>query len=227
MSSDRIPPLVITISASYGAGGSEVGPLLAERLGVPFIDRAIPAAVSDRLSVSLDEALAREEPPHGTLSRLISHLAPATLAVYGGHVAPELIQNDETFRVATERVLHDYASRGAIILGRGAAVVLREVEHVMHVRLDGPRERRVSQAMRLLSIDRATAAGQMRSADLSREAYVRHWYHTDPHDPRLYDLMIDSTSITLDACVDVIVRASASRVSPTAGPSGPEPDQAS
>jgi cytidylate kinase len=226
MSSDRIPPLVITISASYGAGGSEVGPLLAERLGVPFVDRAIPAAVSNRLSVSLDEALAREEPPHGALSRLISHLAPATLAVYGGHVAPELIQNDETFRVATERVLHDYASRGAIILGRGAAVVLREVEHVMHVRLDGPRERRVLQAMRLLHIDRATAEGQMRRADLSREAYVRHWYHTDPQEPSLYHLMIDSTSRTLDACIEVIAVASASRLPSSPVPSRPEPGRA-
>jgi cytidylate kinase len=226
MSSDRVPPVVITISASYGAGGSEVGPLLADRLGVPFVDRAIPAAVSDRLSVSLDEALAREEPPHGTLSRLISHLAPSTLAVYGGHVAPELIQNDETFRVATERVLHDYASGGAIILGRGAAVVLREVAHVMHVRLDGPPERRVLQAMRLLQIDRHTAEDQMRHADLSREAYVRHWYHTDPHDSSLYHLMIDSTSITLDACIEVIARASASRVPPNPGPSHTEPGQA-
>ncbi len=223
----RVSPLVITISASYGAGGSEVGPLLAERLGVPFVDRAIPAAVSDRLAVSLDEALAREEPPHGTLRRLISHLAPATLAVYGGHVAPELIQNDETFRVATERVLHDYAATGAIILGRGAAVVLREIAHVMHVRLDGRRERRVLQAMRLLHVDRHTAETQMRNADLSREAYVRHWYHTEPQDPGLYDLVIDSTAITLDACIELIALASASRVAPTAGRSGPEPGQAS
>lgn len=211
MSTERVPPLVITISASYGAGGSEVGPLLAERLHVPFVDRAITVAVSERLSVSLDEALAREEPPHGSLSRLISQLAPATLAVYGGQVAPELIQNDETFRVATERVLHDFATTGAIILGRGAAIVLREVPHVMHVRLDGPQELRILQAMRLLQIDRRTAEVQLRNADLSREAYVRQWYNTDPRDPGLYHLTIDSTSITLDACIDVIALASASR----------------
>jgi cytidylate kinase len=211
MSSESVPPLVITISASYGAGGSEVGPLLADRLGVPFVDRAIPAAVSDRLSVSIDEALAREEPLTGTLSRLISRLAPATLAVYGGHIAPELIQDDETFRVVTERVLHEYASAGAIILGRGAAAVLCEVAHAMHVRLDGPPERRVLQAMHVLDIDRATAERQMRNADLSREAYVRHWYQTDPRDPGLYDLMIDSTSIPLDACIELIALASESR----------------
>jgi cytidylate kinase len=218
MSSERPVPRVITISASYGAGGSEVGPLLAERIGVPFVDRAIPATVSDRLDVPLDEALAREEPPHGTLSRLIAHLAPATLAVYGGTVSPELTQDAETFRVETERVLHEYAAAGAIILGRGAAVVLREVPHATHVRLDGPRELRVLQAMRMRSIDRATAERQMRNADLSREAYVRHCYRTDARDPSLYHLIIDSTSIEIDACIELIVLASASRLPPTPPP---------
>jgi cytidylate kinase len=212
MSSERVAPVAITISASYGAGGSEVGPRLADHLGIPFVDRAIPAAVSDRLSVSLDEALAREEPPHGTLSRLISHLAPATLAVYGGHVPPELVQSDERFRIVTERVLHEHAATGAIILGRGAAVVLSGVAHVTHVRLDGPRERRILQAMRLRGIDRATAERQLRSADLSREAYVRHWYRVDARDPSLYHLLIDSTSVTLDACMELIALTSASRL---------------
>ena len=32
---------VVTVSATYGAGGALVAPLLAERLGVPFADRLI------------------------------------------------------------------------------------------------------------------------------------------------------------------------------------------
>jgi cytidylate kinase len=222
VSAERVPPIGITISASYGAGGSAVGPILADRLGVPFVDRAIPAAVSNRLSVPLDEVLAREEPPHGALSRLIAHLAPATIATYGGPVSPELMQNDETFRAVTERVLREYAFTGAIILGRGAAVVLREVAHVTHVRLDGPRELRILQAMRLQDIDRAEAERQTRNADLSREAYVRHWYHADPRDPSLYHLVIDSTSVTLEACVELIALASASRLALTSDAARPE-----
>ncbi len=222
MSSDPVTPRVITISASYGAGGSEVGPRLADRLGVIFVDRAIPTAVSDRLSVSLDEALAREEPPHGAITRLIAHLVPATLAVYGGTVSPELKQNDDTFRATTEGVLHEYASAGAIILGRGAAVVLRDVPHATHVRLDGPPELRILRAMRLQGLDRAAAESQMRNADLSREAYVRHWYRTDPRDPALYHLLIDSTAISLDTCTDIIALASAAR-SPSAPDTGRAP----
>jgi cytidylate kinase len=201
------PPRAITISASYGAGGSEVGPLLAQRLQVPFLDRAIPREVSDRLAVPIEEALACEEPPAWAMTRLLSQLAPAALAVYGGPALPEFVGGDESFRIETERVLHQHAARGAIILGRGAAAVLRDVPHAMHVRLDGPEEARVRQAMGLERIARDEAETRMSRADLSREAYVRHWYHIDPEDPRLYHLVIDSTFFPLEGCVDLIARA--------------------
>ena len=42
---------LVALSASYGAGGSVIGSALAEPLGVPFIDRAIPLAVADHLHV--------------------------------------------------------------------------------------------------------------------------------------------------------------------------------
>ncbi len=46
----------MAISASYGAGGSRIAPALAERLGVPFVDRAIPMAVAQELDISYDDA---------------------------------------------------------------------------------------------------------------------------------------------------------------------------
>ena len=45
------PPLhrpVVTLAALYGAGGSVVGPQVAQRLGVPFLDRGISQAVAFR-----------------------------------------------------------------------------------------------------------------------------------------------------------------------------------
>jgi shikimate kinase len=43
--SGQHPPLV-TLASLYGAGGSVVGPRVAERLGVAFLDRAIPDRVA-------------------------------------------------------------------------------------------------------------------------------------------------------------------------------------
>ena len=42
MSSDLVR--LVTVSATYGAGGAVVAPALAERLGVPFVQRATNSA---------------------------------------------------------------------------------------------------------------------------------------------------------------------------------------
>ena len=52
---------VVTFSAAYGAAGAEVAPAVAQRLGLPFHDRAIPAQVAGRLGVPVEEAEANDE----------------------------------------------------------------------------------------------------------------------------------------------------------------------
>lgn len=52
---------IVTISSSYGAGGSVVGPALARALGVPFLDRAVPARVASGARLSTEEAAVEED----------------------------------------------------------------------------------------------------------------------------------------------------------------------
>jgi cytidylate kinase len=203
---------VVTISASYGAGGSVVGPQLAERLGVPFLDRAIPVAVARQLEVSVDEAISQEEVPRDTFTRWMSHFAPA-VQLFGGAPIPHEVtaMHDEQFRVATEKVLREYAENGAVILGRAGAVVLHEWPGALHVRLDGAPERRLEQAMRILEVDADEARRELKTSDVAREGYVKHWYGVDARDPSCYDVVLDSTRLPLDACVELLARAVAAR----------------
>lgn len=198
---------VVTISAPYGAGGSVVGPRLAERLGVPFVDRAIPAAVSRRLDMPLQEALAHDQLTHRMLSRWMSYLVPAAQVWAGATMGVPTPAEEQSFLEATEAALREYAARGGVILGRAGAIVLRDARGALHVRLDGPDARRVRQAMKLEGVDQETAQREMRASDVARHAYVQNWYRVDPRDPRHYHLVIDSTSITLDGCVELIVQA--------------------
>jgi hypothetical protein len=82
---------VVTLSASYGAGGSQVGPRLAERLGVAFLDRVIPTAVAERLAVPLDDALAHDDAVRSVLERLLLRFAPAAQAFSGAAAPTELV----------------------------------------------------------------------------------------------------------------------------------------
>ena len=90
-------------------------------------------------------------------------------------------------------------------------MILRDHPTALHVRLDGPRERRIGQAVRLLGIDRATAEREQAHTDHAREAYGRHFYRVDVRDPDLYHLTIDTTMIGLDTALELIALAAKSR----------------
>jgi cytidylate kinase len=200
---------LVTLSASYGAGGSQVGPALAERLGVTFVDRAIPTAVAERLSVPLDEALAHDESLGDAIGRLSSSFA--LLPELAGAMVHADLLAEEDYRRETERAIREHAVGGAVVLGRAGQLVLRDEPGVLHVRLDGPPERRLAQAMGMEGVDRATAERHLKETDRARQAYVQHFYGADPRDARLYHLILDSTVLPLDACVDLIARAAEAR----------------
>jgi cytidylate kinase len=191
---------VVTLSASYGAGGSRIGPALAERLGVEFLDRAIPARVAERLAVSLDAALAHDESLGDAIGRFVSSFAmlPELAAV----MAQAGVPAGEDFRVNTEAIIREHAAEGAVVLGRAGALVLRDHPGALHVRLDGPAERRVERMMREQGLDRAEAERLRKDADRAREAYVRHFYGADARDPALYHMVVDSTRLPVGAVVE-------------------------
>ena len=202
---------IVTVSASYGALGSEVGPRLAERLGVPFLDRAIPSEVAERLAIPLEEAAARDESIGGLFSRMAMRLAPVGQAFGATATAIDAV-DEETFRRTTEAIIREHAATGeVVVLGRAGALVLRDDPRAFHVRLDGPRDRRIEQALRLGEQDRASVERHLTETDRAREAYVRHFYRADARDPAHYHLTIDSTALPLDAVVDLIVLAAESR----------------
>jgi cytidylate kinase len=202
---------LVTISAAYGAGGSLIGPRLAERLGVRFLDRAIPVSVADQLEVPR-EGLSQRGAPRDVFRRWFPSFASAAHRFAGTATRddPTTMTEDE-FRLATDRVLDEYSEAGAVILGRAAAVVLRDEPGALHVRLDGPPGRRIGQAMVVLGVDRPTAERELKIADRARETYVERWYGVDPRDPRCYDLVIDSTRINVDNCVELIALAATRR----------------
>ena len=97
-------------------------------------------------------------------------------------------------------------------LGRGGMVVLRDLPSALHVYLGGPRAARVQQGMALEGVDRETAEHRQEAEDEARVEYVRRAYGVDGMDPGMYHLMLDSTALDLEVCVEVIVAASHARI---------------
>ena len=202
---------VVTVSAAYGAAGAEIAPAVAERLGLPFHVRVIPARVAGRLGVPVAEAEANDESVVRGVWRLIASLGTMPDPV-GGVLPTSALPDERAYRQQTERVLAEIAEGdGGVVLGRAAALVLGSRADTLHVRLDGPAERRLESAVARSGRPWDDVRREMEVMDRTREAYVRHFYRCDPRSARHYHLVVDSTALSVAAVVDMIVTAARDR----------------
>lgn len=205
MPTDGSPVRVVTVSATYGAGGTVVAPLLAERLGLPFADRLIhPHSIAP---VHSAEGVTEEELDEEPMSIVLGSLAllSPTYNLPAPMVPEDLPDRTREGVEASIQALLD--GGGAVILGRAAAAALGHRPGAFHVRLDGPKERRARRGAAWEGIDLDAAAERLSATDAVRTRYTRRLYHHDPNDPSLYHLVIDATVLSADACVDVVARA--------------------
>jgi cytidylate kinase len=197
---------LVTVSASYGAGGSVVAPALAERLGVPFLQRVTTSTGDIDGPEPCFERLTPDEVHITPVHRLLASLTDA-MPVGPTQSPPSLHRQDQNLRRDCEQDIRRLAAAGAgVILGRGAAVVLGK-DRGFHVRLDGPPSLRVVQGAEIESVGPEQARRHMDAADRTRTAYVRRLYRADPADPRHYHLLVDSTAVPLDTVLEMILLA--------------------
>jgi hypothetical protein len=197
---------LVTVSASYGAGGAVVAPALADRLGVPFLQRATTSAGGIGAPEPCVEPLTPDEESLTPAHWLLAFLTSAMPAGPTQSPPPSSHQDEHLRRHCEEGIRRLADADAGVILGRGAAVVLGKGRG-FHVRLDGPPALRVVQGAAIEGIGEAEARRHLAAADL---------YRTDPTDTRHYHLVIDSTALPLDTVTDVILRALSSSPAPLA-----------
>jgi cytidylate kinase len=130
----------------------------------------------------------------------------------GGVMPTSALPDERAYRQQTERVLIEIAEgAGGVVLGRAAALVLGQRAGALHVRLDGPEERRLEAAVARSGRPWDDVRREMEVMDRTREAYVRHFYRCDPRSAKHYHLVIDSTAMSVGAVVDLIVTAAGDR----------------
>jgi len=200
--------IVVTVSASYGAGGSVVAPKLAERLGVPFYDRLLHGPEThnaEHILERLSEDERRQQAPSPVVSNL-GHMS--TLFGFSTQAAADLDPRPrlrEEVAANLSRIIR--RPDGGVVLGRSAAVVLGKGGTAFHVRLDGPADRRLAQGMLIEGVAEDVARAHQVDADRAWTTFTKRVFSRDPTDASLYHLLLDSTVVPLPACVSLIADA--------------------
>ena len=205
------------MSRQYGAGGLRVSKAVAEALGFQLVDRELAEEAARRLGVDPQLAEARDERAPAVVEQLGLALAAGT-APFG---APppgyeEQVLDANALAAATRRIIESLAEAGGyVILGRGAQAILADRADACHVSLVGRPEDRVKRIMAWQGVEQKDAERLCRDHDDERAHYVRHFYGRDISDPLLYDVVLNTSRLGLDAAAQAAVDVARRKLSLT------------
>lgn len=206
---------VITISREFGAGGSSVARLVADALGADLVDRELVSEVARRLEYPESTVESVDERPPSFADRLLltlRYLAPAE----GLAMAPDQSGGSLEPRIQivslTQELIREVARHGnAVIVGRGAAFVLRDHPNAFHVFLRAAEDVRVETVRERLLLSEHAARQRLHRTDAERATYLRRLYHADWQDSAHYDLVIDTGRLGIPRAAELIVETVAKR----------------
>jgi cytidylate kinase len=105
---------------------------------------------------------------------------------------------DETFRF-----LRDDST--AVIRGWGAAHLLKNIPHVIRVRVCAPLETRVARMMQRLATDnRETVENEIRLSEEAHTAITKRLFNVNWKDPENYDMVLCTERLSIEECVEEI-----------------------
>lgn len=204
---------IVTVSRMYGSGGSEVAARVASALGWALLDNAMVEAVAERLGVSAAEVSAREERVPSLAERLAETLALGSPELLTPVSNPAILPTEDRMFEVTRRVIAEAAARGpAVIVGRGAQMMLAERADALHVFCVAPLEDVVARARdRLQPGERRRPERIVEETNRQREQYVaRHWGRSWKA-PENYHLCVNTGWLGVSGAADLVVEAARAR----------------
>jgi cytidylate kinase len=189
------PPLSIALSRQAGSRGAEVARAVGERLGWPVYDQ---------------ELLRRIAAEKGLQARLLEMLDERHMSWLEEMAASFCLCEASHEGSYLRSLLQLFAALGeaghCIIVGRGSPQVLPAAS-TLRVRIIAARADRIAEIERRRQLSWAEAEKWVDRSDGERKQFVQHYFRTDPNDPLGYDLVLNTSKLSVSTCADLIVQA--------------------
>ena len=195
-------PRCIALSRLPRSGGAELGRRVAEKLEFGFF------------GIEIVDQIARELGIQRHLVELLDEQVRSVIDRYVSDSFRRGVVTESTYVRQLVRVLATLGEGGrAVILGRGSAYVLRP-ERTLRVLVAAPRAYRVGRLAVETGLGGQEADDQLKWEDRKRLEFIRHHFDVDPDDPTLYDLVVNTATLGLDAASALVVEALRSKLGP-------------
>jgi cytidylate kinase len=182
---------VITINRELGSGGRTIGRILAEKLGVPFYDKALIKTLEEKYNLSTEEIerkKARSRHWWSDFERVVGLGYGMSVNVDPSRV--ETVTTSQLFQAEKEILEGIAQDKSCVIAGRLAFFVLKSHPNHLSVLIQSSMESRIARVMRKKNISQEEASKLIDKVDKMREKYVKNFSNTSRYDTRNYDLVI-------------------------------------
>ena len=202
---------VITINRELGSGGRTVGRLLAEKLGVPFYDKALVKALQEKYNLTVEEIEKLKGRKHSwwaDVERILKLDAGMSSNYYlpKKDDAPDLLTTDEMFKTET-LILQDLAAeKSCVVAGRSGFHVFRDHPNHLSILIQASMAYRVARVARKQNITEEEARKIIEKVDKMRENYVNKYTGSSRYDTRNYQLVIAADGKTEEEIADIIMQ---------------------
>ena len=186
---------VVTIGRRFCAGGSDIGKLVAEKLGVKCYDRELVEQAAEKVGVSMTEVAKYEESMMNWLKTPIS--------IFG---QSELTLAEKIFAAEAEIILDICSKESCIIVGRCADYILKNKVKTLSVFITAPLTKRVQNATENHGIEYEDVEDKLKKYDTKRAKFYsantnKVWGSIDS-----YDMCLDSGKLGYKTCADIIAK---------------------
>ena len=176
---------VIVISKGSYSHGNEVAAQVARKLELNCISRDILIGTSKKFNIS-----------ELRLIRAIED-SPSFLDKY-------TFGREKYIKYIKAAILNELAKGNVIYHGFAGHFFVRDLSHVLKVRIIADMEERIAYMMKREKVSKQDAAQLVKKVDEERTKWSLKLYGMDTWDSRLYDLVINIGKVTLDHAVDLI-----------------------
>jgi cytidylate kinase len=183
----------VTVSRQYGCEAMEFARLLADVL---TRESKQPVEQWEVYSRQIIEAIAAEAPLAEGLVESLDVRARSGLEEFFqtlvGHSPPDIEVLKLLVRIERALAHHGHC----ILVGRGGAVLTRNLSGGLHLRLVASEKWRLENLVTRFKWERARAREYIREEDENRSAFFRKYLNQDVNDPQHYDLILNVERLT-------------------------------
>ena len=199
---------VVCIPHATGAGGEEVGRLVAEQLGFVYVDDEIVARAAARGGISPAE-VADEERRKSLAGRLLDALAQGSSEV-GGSVVVQGLDNDDVRALIRETIERTAAGGNAVIVAHAASHMVEPGDGALRVLVTASPSTRADRLGAAEALEPAKAARALKDSDAGRRDYLKRFYGIAEELPTHYDLVVNTDVLSVEQAADLVCRAASS-----------------